>query len=256
MTTTQSYSVDELITITAARELVDNSVVFAGIGLPTLAVSLAQNTTATNLEVIYESGVCGAHPSELPSTIADAVLITDSEAVLTISALFGYVLQGGRIDVGFLGAAQIDKHGNLNSSVIGDWDAPAKRLPGSGGAHEVLANANETFVIMRRHTARAFVKELDFCTSAGPDRVIAEGGTPRSRGVTKVFTEYGVMSRAGAGEELTLTAIHRGITAEDVVAATGWELQVSPELTVIAPPTEAELALLRDEIDPSGVYLR
>jgi glutaconate CoA-transferase subunit B len=184
------------------------------------------------------------------------VLITDSEAVLTISALFGYVLQGSRIDVGFLGAAQIDKHGNLNSSVIGDWDAPTKRLPGSGGAHEVLANAQETFVVMRRHTARAFVNELDFCTSAGPDRVLADGGIPRSKGVTKVFTEFGIMSRAGVGEELALTAIHEGIDVSDVIAATGWELQVSPELSVISPPTEAELTLLREEIDPSGVYLR
>ena len=256
MNAVTNYSVDELITITAARELVDNSIVFAGIGLPTLAVSLAQSTTAANLEVIYESGVCGAHPSELPATIADAVLITDSEAVLTISALFGYVLQGGRIDVGFLGAAQIDKHGNLNSSVIGDWNAPSKRLPGSGGAHEVLANAQETFVVMRRHTARAFVNELDFCTSAGPDRVLAAGGIPRSKGVTKVFTEFGIMSRSGVGEELVLTAIHLGVDVSEVVAATGWALKVSPTVSIIDPPTESELALLRDEIDPSGVYLR
>lgn len=256
MITTTNYSVDELITITASRALVDNSVVFAGIGLPTLAVSLAQNTTAANLEVIYESGVCGAHPSELPATIADAVLITDSEAVLTISALFGYVLQGSRIDVGFLGAAQIDKFGNLNSSVIGDWDAPSKRLPGSGGAHEVLANAQETFVVMRRHTTRAFVDKLDFCTSAGPDRVIAEGGIPRSLGVTKVFTEFGILSRTGPGNELTLTEIHEGVSVEEIVNATGWPLQISPTLATISAPSQIELSLLRDEIDPTGVYLR
>jgi len=256
MNTAVSYSVDELITITAARELVDNSVVFAGIGLPTLAVSLAQGTTAPNLEVIYESGVCGAHPTELPATIADSVLITGSEGVLSIGALFGYVLQGGRIDVGFLGAAQIDKFGNLNSSTIGPWDLPAKRLPGSGGAHEVLANAGETFVIMRRHSSRAFVKELDFCTSAGPDRILAEGGIPHSKGVTKVFTELGILSRSGAGEELTLTAINEGVSVETVVAATGWPLSVAADIKIIPAPTQQEISLLRDQIDPTGVYLR
>lgn len=251
-----SYSVDELITISAAREIEDGSVVFAGIGLPTLAVALAQATTSPDLEVIYESGVCGAHPSELPSTIADAVLITGAEGVIPMSALFGYVLQGGRIDLGFLGAAQIDKWGSLNSSVIGDWEAPDKRLPGSGGAHEVLANARETFVIMRRHSSRAFVEELDFCTSAGPDRVLADGGIPRSRGVTRVFTELGVLSRAGVGEELSLTGIHQGVQVVDVIAATGWPLRVSENLQEIPPPTGEELSLLRDEIDPSKVYLR
>lgn len=250
------YSVDELITITAAREIADGSVVFAGIGLPTLAVALAQETTSPDLEVIYESGVCGAHPSELPSTIADAVLITGAEGVIPMSALFGYVLQGGRIDLGFLGAAQIDKWGNLNSSVIGEWDAPEKRLPGSGGAHEVLANAKETFVIMRRHSARAFVEELDFCTSAGPDRIQAEGGFPRSHGVTRVFTELGVMSRAGMGEELTLTGIHQGVHVDQVIAETGWPLLVSEDVKIISPPTIRELTLLREEIDPAKVYLR
>lgn len=251
-----NYSVDELITITAAREIADGSVVFAGIGLPTLAVALAQETTSPDLEVIYESGVCGAHPSELPSTIADAVLITGAEGVIPMSALFGYVLQGGRIDLGFLGAAQIDKWGNLNSSVIGVWDAPEKRLPGSGGAHEVLANAKETYVIMRRHSSRAFVEELDFCTSAGPDRVLADGGFPRSHGVTRVFTEFGVLSRAGVGKELSLTGIHQGVQVEDVLSATGWPLRVSVDLQDIPAPTAQELSLLRDEIDPSKVYLR
>ena len=251
-----NYSVDELITITAAREIADGSVVFAGIGLPTLAVAVAQETNSPDIEVIYESGVCGAHPSELPSTIADAVLITGAEGVIPMSALFGYVLQGGRIDLGFLGAAQIDKWGNLNSSVIGEWDAPEKRLPGSGGAHEVLANAQETYVIMRRHSSRAFVEKLDFCTSASPDRVLADGGIPRSRGVTRVFTELGVMSRAGIGEELTLTGIHQGVNVMNVISETGWPLQVSNTLKEIPAPTKQELRLLREDIDPSKVYLR
>jgi glutaconate CoA-transferase subunit B len=247
---------DELITVIAARELASKRVVFAGIGLPTLAVSLAQATDAPQLEVIYESGVCGAHPSELPATIADSVLITGAEAVLSLGALFGYVLQAGRIDVGFLGAAQIDRWGNLNSSVIGEWSAPQKRLPGSGGALEVLANARETYVVMRRHDRRSFVDQLDFCTSAGPDRVREAGGRPTSAGVTRVFTEFGVLAREGPGEELRLKGLHAGVTVDEVIGATGWQLEVHDELDQIPAPTDLELHLLRDIIDPGRVYLR
>lgn len=249
-------SVDELLTVTAARELRGKEVVFAGIGLPTLAVSLAPETVAPNIEVIYESGVCGAHSATLPATIADSVLITGSEAVLTLASLFGYVLQGGRVDVGFLGAAQIDKFGNLNSSVIGDWRRPMKRLPGSGGAHEVLANAKETFVIMRRHSPRAFVDRVGFVTSAGPDLARSQGGRNETRGVTRVFTQYGVLSREAVGEERMLTGIHEGVDVAEVIAATGWELQVHPDVKLLQAPDESELQLLRDEIDPSKMYLR
>lgn len=256
MAHTLQCSIDELLTVTAARELGGKEVVFAGIGLPTLAVSLAQETVAPNIEVIYESGVCGAHPATLPATIADSVLITGSEAVLTLASLFGYVLQGGRVDVGFLGAAQIDKFGNLNSSVIGAWRRPTKRLPGSGGAHEVLANAKETFVIMRRHSPRAFVETVDFVTSAGPDRARAAGGRNEMRGVTRVFTQYGVLAREAVGQELKLTGIHEGVEVAEVIAATGWDLQVHSDLRILPPPDEHELALLRDEIDPSKIYLR
>jgi len=249
-------SLEETMTVAAARALAGKHRVFAGIGMPTLAVALAQQTVAKDIEVIYESGVCGAHPSELPATIADAVLITGSEAVLSMPALFGYVLQAGRIDVGFLGAAQIDRFGNLNSSVIGEWSHPRKRLPGSGGALEVLANAREVFVIMRRHTPAAFVDQLDFCTSAGPERVREAGGRPFGFGVTKVFTGFGVLSRTGPGEELALTEVHRGVDPDEVVAATGWPLRVGRDLHTIEAPTAAELDLLRHEIDPKRVYLR
>jgi glutaconate CoA-transferase subunit B len=254
--TARTASTDEIITVTAARDLADKRIVFAGIGLPTLAVSLAQATDSPDLEVIYESGVCGAHPSELPATIADSVLITGSEAVLTLGAVFGYVLQGGRIDVGFLGAAQIDRFGNLNSSVIGDWHAPTKRLPGSGGAHEVLANARETFVVMRRHSPQSFVAELDFCTSAGPERARAAGGRPRGLGVTRVYTELAVLARSALGEELTLVAVHAGVTVEEVVKATGWDLRIADDVHEVPAPTATELRLLREEIDPRKVYLR
>ncbi|GAA0527874.1 CoA-transferase subunit beta [Saccharopolyspora thermophila] len=246
----------ELLAVVAARELAGRSTVFTGIGLPTLAVALAQRTTAPGIEIVYESGVCGAHPSRLPETIADAVLITDSEAVLPMTALFGYVLQGGRIDVGFLGAAQIDRWGNLNSSVIGDWHAPKVRLPGSGGAMEVMANSREVFVVMRRHDPRSFVAELDFCTSPGPERALRDGIRPLGAGVTRVITDLGILARAGVGEPLRLVATHPGVTVEKVREATGWDLEVADELTTVEPPTAEELRLLRDEVDPDRVYLR
>lgn len=249
-------SATELLTVVASRELAGRNTVFAGIGLPTLAVSLASMTSAPDLEIVYESGVCGAHPSHLPETIADAVLITGAEAVLSMPVLFGYVLQGGHIDVGFLGAAQIDKWGNLNSSVIGPWDKPKVRLPGSGGAVEVAANSKEVFVVMRRHDARTFVEQLDFCTSPGPDRALAEGGRVRGAGVTKVITELGILTRSGVHEELKLSAVHEGISVDRVRENTGWDLKVSDDLRVTPQPTAEELRLLRTEIDPRRVYLR
>ncbi|WP_306994787.1 CoA-transferase subunit beta [Amycolatopsis thermophila] len=246
----------EVLSVVASRELAGRRTVFAGIGLPTLAASLAHLTVAPDLEIVYESGVCGAHPSHLPETIADAVLITGAEAVLSMPALFGYVLQGGHIDVGFLGAAQIDRWGNLNSSVIGDWHSPKVRLPGPGGAMEVMANSREVFVVMRRHDPRSFVDELDFCTSPGPDRALADGVEPFGLGVTKVITELGILARGGPGEELRLVARHPGVTVEQARESTGWPLQVADDVPVIEPPTEAELRLLREDVDPERVYLR
>ncbi|MEU6812956.1 CoA-transferase [Streptomyces sp. NPDC046831] len=254
--TCEAATSSELLSVVASRELAGKRTVFAGIGLPTLATSLAQLTVAPGIEIVYESGVCGAHPSHLPETIADAVLITGAEAVLTMPALFGYVLQGGHIDVGFLGAAQIDRWGNLNSSVIGDWHAPAVRLPGPGGAMEVMANAREVFVVMRRHTPRSFTARLDFCTSPGPDRALAEGIRPLGAGVTRVITDLGILARSGAGEELRLVATHPGVTVDQVRRATGWDLQVADTLTTIDPPTASELRLLREDVDPGRVYLR
>ncbi|GAB3593623.1 3-oxoadipate CoA-transferase subunit B [Corynebacterium faecale] len=258
MTTTipTQATISELLAVVASRELATTRTVFAGIGLPTLATSLAHLTTAPEIEIIYESGVCGAHPASLPETVADSVLITGAEAVLDMTALFNYVLQRGHIDVGFLGAAQIDKYGNLNSSVIGDWNNPTVRLPGSGGAAEVMANSKEVYVIMRRHEKRSLVAELDFCTSPGPDRALAAGFTPRGLGVTKVITEFGILSRGSIGEELTLTAIHPGVDVDDVIRSTGWDLRISDDLHTVPSPTAEELHLLRDDIDPNRVYLR
>jgi glutaconate CoA-transferase subunit B len=253
---TQAPTSSEVLAVVASRELAGKRTVFAGIGLPTLAASLAHLTVAPALEVVYESGVCGAHPSHLPETIADSVLVTGAEAVIPMPALFGYVLQGGHIDVGFLGAAQIDRWGNLNSSVIGDWHRPDVRLPGSGGAVEVMANSREVFVVMRRHEPRSLTDALDFCTSPGPDRALADGIRPRGAGVTRVITELGILARGGPGEELRLTAVHPGVTVDQVRAATGWDLKVGEDLTVVEPPTDAELRLLRRTVDPDRIYLR
>lgn len=253
---TATVTPSELLSVVASRELAARRTVFAGIGLPTLATELARLTVAPGIEVVYESGVCGAHPSHLPETIADAVLITGAEAVVPMPMLFGSVLQGGHIDVGFLGAAQIDRWGNLNTSVIGAWDSPSVRLPGSGGGVEVMANAREVFVVMRRHHPRSFPAELDFCTTPGPDRALAEGIRPLGAGVTRVITELGVMARAGVGEELRLVAVQRGVTVEQIRAATGWELRVADTVAEVPPPTGAELRLLREDVDPDRVYLR
>ncbi|MFC8594260.1 CoA-transferase subunit beta [Streptomyces atroolivaceus] len=246
----------ELLSVVASRELAARRTVFAGIGLPTLATELARLTVAPQIEVVYESGVCGAHPSHLPETIADAVLISGAEAVLSMPALFGCVLQGGHIDVGFLGAAQIDRWGNLNTSVIGDWENPTVRLPGSGGAIEVMANSREVFVVMRRHDPRSFTETLDFCTTPGPDRAIAEGIRPLGAGVTRVITELGILARSGVGEELRLVAVQPGVTVEQVRDATGWDLRVAGSVGTVPPPTGAELRLLREDVDPGRVYLR
>ncbi|WP_326806955.1 MULTISPECIES: CoA-transferase [unclassified Streptomyces] len=256
MSATAEVTSSELLSVVASRELAARRTVFAGIGLPTLAASLAHLTVAPGLEIVYESGVCGAHPSHLPETIADAVLITGAEAVLPMPTLFGSVLQGGHIDVGFLGAAQIDRFGSLNSSVIGEWSAPKVRLPGSGGALEVMASAREVFVVMRRHDPRSFTEQLDFCTSPAPDRALAEGIRPLGAGVTRVITELGILARERVGEELRLTAVHPGMTADQVRAATGWDLQVAVDLATIEPPAPAELRLLREDVDPDRVYLR
>lgn len=246
----------ELLAVVAARELLGKRTVFAGIGLPTLAASLAHLTVAPQLEIVYESGVCGAHPSHLPETIGDSVLITGAEAVLSMPALFGYVLQGGHIDVGFLGAAQIDRWGNLNSSVIGDWAKPTVRLPGSGGAMEVMANAREVFVVMRRHDPRSLVEELDFCTSPGPDRAAQDGVRTLGQGVTRLITDLGILARSGTGHELELVATYADVTVDQVRVATGWDLTVADTVTTIERPTSAELTRLRDDVDPERVYLR
>jgi glutaconate CoA-transferase, subunit B len=246
----------ELLTVLAARELAGRRVVFAGHGLPTLAVSLAQLTCAPDIEIVYESGVTGAHPVDLPTSISDSMLVTGAEGVLAMPQLFSYMIQGQRIDVGFLGAAQIDRHGSLNSTLIGGpYPRPGRRLPGSGGAIEVMAHAREVFVVMRRHTPQTLVGQLDFVTSAAPDQPGRAGrGQASGRGVTRLITPLGVLSRETG--ELTLSSVNPGVRVAEVRAATGWPLAVAPGVTETEPPTCAELRQLREVLDPRRIYLR
>jgi glutaconate CoA-transferase subunit B len=225
-----AYSADEMMAVAAARRLRDGMVCFVGIGLPSQAANLARATHAPDCVLIYESGTIGAKPEHLPLSIGDGELAETADAVVSVPEIFSYWLQGGRIDVGFLGAAQIDRHANLNSTVIGEYERPKVRLPGGGGAPEIAAWCGETFVMLRQ-TPRAFVEELDFLTTRGA-------------GVSCVITDLGVLEPHGGGE-LTLTELHPDATVEEAREATGWELRVADEVRAGSPPTSEELEALR-----------
>jgi glutaconate CoA-transferase subunit B len=232
-----TYTADEMMAVAAARRLRDGTVCFVGIGLPSQAANLARATHAPNCVLVYESGTIGAKPAHLPLSIGDGELAETADAVVSVPEIFTYWLQGGRIDVGFLGAAQIDRHGNLNSTVIGDYARPKVRLPGAGGAPEIAAWCRETFVMLRQ-TPRAFVERLDFLTTPGRPR--GSGGA----GVTCVVTDLGVLEPGDDGE-LVLTELHPGVTVEQAREATGWELRVAPHLRAGRPPASDELRALR-----------
>lgn len=248
----------EFLATVAARQLRAKRRVFAGVGLPTLAVDLARRTINPDLEIVYESGVCGARPEGLAEGIADSVLVSGAAAVLSMPALFGYVLQGGHIDVGFLGAAQVDRWGSLNTSFIGDWDAPTVRLPGAGGAADIMPNAGECIVVLRRHDPGALPEALDFCTSPSPARAHAQDPAlvPPGHGVSTVITPLAVLRRPDRLGELEVSEIHPGHTIDEVRAATGWDLAVADDVRETVPPTVEEVRLLREEIDTVRLYLR
>jgi glutaconate CoA-transferase subunit B len=241
-----SYNSAEMMTVAAARCLADGAVCFVGIGLPSTAANLARATHAPGLTLIYESGAIGAKPRRLPLSIGDGELAETADAVISVPEVFNYWLQPGRIDVGFLSGAQIDKHANINTTVIGEYDDPAVRLPGSGGAPEIASSCQEV-VIVARHSARTFVEKVDFVTTvgfgAGPgdrQRLGLTGGGPRT-----VITDLGVLTPDAQTCELTLTAVHPGVTVEAVREATGWPLEVAADLVITEPPTEPELEVLR-----------
>ena len=223
------YTPDEMMAVQASRRLGDGSVCFVGIGLPSVAANLARLTHAPGCVLVYESGTIGSKPAELPLSIGDGELAETADAVVSVPEMFAYWLQGERIDVGFLGAAQIDRHGNLNSTVIGPYDRPLVRLPGGGGAPEIATGVRDVFVMLR-HSRRSFVAALDFTTSVGDN-------------VRVVVTDLGILEPVDG--ELTLVAVHPGADADAVRAATGWELRVADDLRETEPPTAAELHALR-----------
>ncbi len=241
------FTTTEMMTIAAARRLKNGAVCFVGIGLPSAAANLARATHAPDVVLIYESGTIGAKPSVLPLSIGDGELAETADAVVSTPEIFRYWLQGGRIDVGFLGAAQIDRFANINTTVVGDYAAPKVRLPGAGGAPEIAASAGEVFIILKQ-SPRAFVERLDFVTSAGH----LDGGNARAmaglpgKGPTVIITDLGILTPDPETKEFTLTSLHPGVTVEAAEAATGWDLKVAGDLAQTEPPSAEELAALRD----------
>ncbi|WP_306999338.1 CoA-transferase subunit beta [Amycolatopsis thermophila] len=237
-----------MMSVAAARALSGGQRVFVGIGLPSTAANLARRTHAGDLVLIYESGTLGSKPTRLPASIGDGILADTADAVISVPEVFNYWLQPGRIDVGFLGAAQLDKFGNINTTVIGtDYADPKVRLPGAGGAPEIAANCHEVYVVVRQ-SKRSFVEQVDFITSFGHGRGKGDReklGLPGA-GPTLVITDLGVMRPDPDTAELVLTQIHEGVTVEQVKEATGWDLKVAPDLTTTPAPTEAELTALRE----------
>jgi len=255
-----AFSASEMMIVAAARQLAARRVCFVGVGLPNIAVNLAARTVAPDLELVYEAGVFGARPARLPLSIGDPTIVTGATAAVSMFELFAFYLQGGLVDVGFLGGAQIDRHGNLNTTVIGPYDAPVVRLPGSGGACEIAINAREIFVIMRQGR-RSFVERLDFQTSPGaPGRSSGAdaGGSPAMRrpgaGPTVVVTDLAVY-RFEAGE-MTVASLHPGVTREQLLAAMAWQPRWADDVGMTPPPSAEELRLIREELDPGGVYTR
>jgi glutaconate CoA-transferase subunit B len=241
------YTADEIMTVTAARSLRDRMTCFVGIGLPSEAANLARATHAPNLVLIYESGTIGAKPPWLPLSIGDGVLAETADAVVSVPEIFNYWLQPGRIDIGFLGAAQIDRFGNINTTVVGsDYAEPKIRLPGAGGAPEIAASCSEVIVVLR-HSRRAFVDQVDFVTSVG----FGDGPGSRQRlgmtgaGPQKIITDLGVLEPDPQTQEFVLTGVYPGVSVSAVRDSTGWDLRVSADLGQIPPPGPAELSALR-----------
>jgi glutaconate CoA-transferase, subunit B len=251
------YTPAEMMTVVAARELRDGEVVFVGIGLPNLACNLARATHAPNLLLIYESGAVGAMPERLPVSIGDPALVTDSLMVCSMADVFQSLLQRGRIEVGFLGAAQIDRYANINTTVVGGYRRPAVRLPGSGGAAEIAIHARRTVVISRLDR-RAFPEHVDFITSPGQrshGQSRKDLGMPGA-GPTKVVTDKAVLEPEPDCGELVLTALYPGVEIDDVKQHIGWPLRTRGSLARVDPPTDRDLYLLRKVLDPERVYLQ
>ena len=248
MSSPPDWTREEMMTVAAARALRDGTTCFVGIGLPSTAANLAWRLHAPRLVLVYESGTLGAKPDWLPLSIGDGILAETADAVVGVVETFNYWLQPGRIDIGFLAGAQLDRFANINTTVIGhSYAAPRVRLPGAGGAPEIAASCREVLIVMRQ-TPRTFVERVDFRTSVG----YASGGDDRERyglpgaGPTAVITDIGILEPDAETRELVLTHLHPGVTLEEARAATGWKLVSAPEVARTAAPTELELTTLRE----------
>ncbi len=242
-----NYSTSEMMTVAAARRLKNGAVCFVGIGLPSKAANLARLTSSPDVVLIYESGPIGAKPDVLPLSIGDGELAETADTVVSTSEIFRYWLQGGRVDVGFLGAAQVDRFGNINTTVVGDYHHPKVRLPGAGGAPEIAGSAKEVLIILKQ-SPRTFVNKLDFLTSVGH----GEGGDSRKRlglpgaGPVGIITDLCIMEPEAGTHEFVVTTLHPGVTREQVIAATGWDVRFADTLANSDAPSEYELNALRD----------
>jgi glutaconate CoA-transferase subunit B len=247
------YTPTEMMIVASARQLAGERVCFVGVGPPNIACNLAKRTVAPDLELVYESGVFGSAPARLPLSIGDPTLVTGSVLVTSMFDLFAYYLQAGLIDVGFLAGSQIDRYGNINTTVIGEYERPKVRLPGSGGACEMAINARKVFVIMPQ-SKRSFVERVDFTTS--PGHVTGRRGQGWGAGPSVVVTGLGVYRFEGPSGEMELACLHPGVTLDEVRENTGWELKVAQDLSETPPPSAEELRLIREELDPGGAYIR
>jgi glutaconate CoA-transferase subunit B len=251
-----AYSASELMIVNAARLLRNKDVVFVGVGQPNLACNLARRTHAPDLVMIYEAGVIGAQPARLPLSIGDPTLVSGALSVCSMYEIFAFYLQRGKIDVGFMGGAQIDRFGNINATVIGEYQHPKVRLPGSGGSKEIAAWANRCY-IMTPHQKRRFPEKVDFQTSAGflSGRNERQAANLRGAGPLAVVTDIGILEPNENGE-LILTGLHPNKTVEQAIENTGWNLLIAKQVKITSAPSPEELRILREELDPRGIYLK
>ena len=262
MGTNYTWTSSEMMAVRASVELKDDEIVFVGIGLPNIACNLAKVTHAPNLFMIYESGAVGTVPTRVPVSIGDPTLVTDSLSIVSQADIFQLYLQGGLIEVGFLGGAQVDRYGNINTTVIGDYKNPTVRLPGSGGACEIAVHS-QRLLIMMRMTPKSFVEKCDYVTSPGHllaskhDSHLADGtrktfGHP-GKGPVAVITDLGVCHFTNG--EMVLTEIYPGVTTDQVRKSCGWDIKISDAVAVSNPPPDKSLALLRNKLDPQKLFL-
>ena len=253
----ENYTPSEMMIVCAARALSGVRTVFVGVGQPNIACNLARRTVAPELELIYESGVYGARPQRMPLSIGDPTLVSGATAVVSQADLFGLYLQGGRLEVSLLAGAQVDRYGNLNTTVIGDYHRPKVRLPGSGGACEIAINTQRVLIMMALGK-RAFVERLDFLTS--PGHLSGRGGRAAlgmpGRGPEQVITDKGLLRFDEETGDMILTSLYPGVTPAEVQAGVGWSLKISRQLSETGLPTAEELRILREDLDPKGIYRR